>query len=90
MLTSRSPYTVIAAVRGIGVAVITSRSGTTAARLLPQRGALLHAEAVLLVDHDDAEAVERHRLLDQRVGADGEVDRAVGEPSRGCACARRR
>ena len=81
MLTSRSPYTVIAAVRGIGVAVITSRSGHRRAGLLPQGGALLHAEAVLLVDHDDAEAVEGDALLDQRVGADGEVDRAVGEPA---------
>ena len=30
-------------------------------RLVAQRGALLDAEAVLLVDHDDAEAVERRR-----------------------------
>ena len=74
-LTSRSPYTVIAAVRGIGVAVITSTSGTAPPGLLPQRGALLDAEAVLLVDDDHAEAVERHALLDQGVGADDEVDR---------------
>ena len=74
-LTSRSPYTVIAAVRGIGVAVITSTSGTVAAGLLPQRGALLDAEPVLLVDDDDAEAVELDPLLDQRVGADDDVDR---------------
>ena len=74
-LTSRSPYTVIAAVRGIGVAVMTSTSGTAVAGLLAQRGPLLDAEAVLLVDDDHAEAVERHALLDQRVRADDEVDR---------------
>ena len=80
-LTSRSPYTVIAAVRGIGVAVITSTSGTCPSTIfVAQRGALLDAEPVLLVDHDDAEAGEVDLLLDQRVGADGDVDRAVGEP----------
>ena len=42
--------------RGIGVAVITSTSGTTSvpAFALQQR-ALLDAEPVLLVDHGDAE-----------------------------------
>ena len=44
-----------------------------------QRGALLDAEAMLFVDHDDAEAVERHRVLDERVRADRDVDRAIGE-----------
>ena len=44
----------IAAVRGIGVAVITSTSG--ASPLPAQQRALLDAEAVLLVDHRDAEA----------------------------------
>ena len=34
---------------------------------------------MLLVDHDDTEAVEPHALLDQRVRADGDVDRAVGQ-----------
>ena len=62
------------------MAVITSTSGTAFAGLVPQRGALLDAEAVLLVDDDHAQAVERHRLLDQRVGPDDEVDAAVGEP----------
>ena len=54
---SRSPKTVIATVRGIGVAVITSTCGG-AAGLAGQRGALLDAEAVLLVDDDQAEVGE--------------------------------
>ena len=72
------------------MAVITSTSGTAAAGLLPQGGPLLDPEAVLLVDHDHAEAVELDPLLDQRVGADHDVDLAVGEPGRARACARRR
>ena len=47
----------MAAVRGIGVAVITSTSGTgSAAGLVAQRGPLLDAEAVLLVDDHRARA----------------------------------
>jgi hypothetical protein len=38
---------------------------------------LLHAETVLLVDDHDAERLERHRALDQGVGADEHVDRPV-------------
>ena len=77
--------------RGIGVAVITSTSGTASpAPFVAQRGPLLDAEAVLLVDDDHAEAVEVDRLLDERVGADGDVDRAVGEAGEHVACARRR
>ena len=66
---SRSPKTVIATVRGIGVAVITSRCGGCS-RLGPQRVPLLHPEPVLLVDHDQAQVVELHLVLDQRVRAD--------------------
>ena len=65
--------------RGIGVAVITSTSGTAPRRLVAQRRPLLDTEPVLLVDDDRAEAVEVDALLDQRVGADHDVDRAVGE-----------
>ena len=79
-LTSRSPYTVIAAVRGIGVAVITSRSGTppddlsrNAARCsTPNRCCSSTTTAPRLWNVDT--------LLDQRVRADRDVDRAVGEP----------
>jgi hypothetical protein len=71
---SRSPKTVIATVRGIGVAVITSTCGGCAG-LVGQRGSLLDAEAVLLVDHDEAQVGERHLLLEQRVGADHDAGR---------------
>ena len=39
---------------------------------------LLHAEAVLFVDDDQAEVVELHALLDQLVRADDDVELAVG------------
>ena len=49
---------------------------------------LLDAEPVLLVDHDRTEAGEVDLLLDQGMRADGDVDRAVGEPSQNVlACA---
>ena len=49
----------IAAVRGIGVAVMTSTSGSSP--FSAQQVALLDAEPVLLVDHRDAEAVRTRR-----------------------------
>ena len=62
---------------------MTSTSGTAPSGPLlalgPQRRPLLDAEAVLLVDHHDAEAGEPHAFLDERVGADDDVDRAVGQ-----------
>ena len=39
-----------------------------------------HAEAVLLVDHHEAEVLEGDVLLQQAVGADHDVDGARGEP----------
>ena len=39
------------------------------------------AEMLLLVDDDQAEVVELDRLAQQRMGADDDVDRALGEPS---------
>ena len=41
-----------------------------------KRGALCHAEAVLLVRHDRAQPVEGHALLDERVCADHDLRRA--------------
>ena len=61
--------------------------------LVLERDALRHAEAVLLVDHDDAERTEAHALLDERVRADDEVDLAgceVGEDAAPLGRARRR
>ena len=74
----------MAAVRGMGVAVMTSRSGSlpgavVAAALGPEGGPLLHAEAVLLVDDHHPEGAEGHLVGEQGVGADEEVDRAVGQ-----------
>ena len=46
---------------------------------LAERGALAHAEAMLLVDHGDGEAVEAHVGLDQRVRADDQRQLAAGE-----------
>ena len=51
-----------------------------AAGLVPQGGPLLDAEAVLLVDDDRAERGEVDALLDEGVGADGDVDLAGGQP----------
>ncbi len=39
----------------------------------------MHAEAMLLVDHGEAEVAELDALLKQRVRADGDVDLAGGE-----------
>ena len=47
--------------------------------LADQRRPLLDAEAVLLVDHDEAEPVERDALLHQRVGAHHQPRLARGE-----------
>ena len=47
--------------------------------LRAQRRALQHAEPMLLVDDDEPELVERHRLLGERVRADDEMDRAARE-----------
>ena len=79
--TSRSAYAVMASVRGIGVAVITSWCGNRPSDrpFLAQLQALVHAEAVLLVDDRQREALERDVLLEQRVRADGDLDRARRE-----------
>ncbi len=56
---------------------------------LGERGALLDAEAVLLVDDGDGEVGELDLALDQRVRADGDPDVARrDELVRGAALAR--
>ena len=45
-----------------------------------ERKALMHAEAMLLVDDREREVLERHVVLEQRMGADQEIDIAVFEP----------
>ena len=68
--------------RGIGVAVITSRCGGRSA-LCGQHHPLGDPEAVLLVDDREAEPLVGDRLLEDGVGADEDVDRAVGEAHQG-------
>ena len=53
--------------------------------LAAQLVALQHAEAVLLVHHRQAEALEGHLLLDQRVGADRDLRLPRQEPRQGRA-----
>jgi hypothetical protein len=48
--------------------------------LADQRGALLDAEPVLLVDHHQAQTLERRGLLQQGVRADDESGLAGGKP----------
>src|SRR5674476_605 len=48
--------------------------------LLRQRQPLMHAEAMLLVDNGERQIVERDILLEQRVGADQEIDVAERQP----------
>ena len=50
------------------------------ARLVGERGPLLDAEPVLLVDDDQAEVGEGDLLLEQRVGADHDAGLAAGGP----------
>ena len=64
--------------RGIGVAVMTSTCGGDL-RLGAQRVALLDAEAVLLVDDDQAEVGELDGVLEQRVGADDDAGVAADD-----------
>ncbi len=47
--------------------------------LLTQRCTLLNTEAVLLVNHGEPKTAEGHRRLDQRVGADDRMQRAIGK-----------
>ncbi len=47
--------------------------------LLLQPPPLADPEPVLLVDHRQGQAVERHVLLEQRVGADRDLDGARGQ-----------
>ena len=47
--------------------------------LAGERQALVHAEAVLLVDDGERKIAEIHLVLEQRMGADQEIDLARGE-----------
>ncbi len=79
----------------MGVAVMTRVSGSPGGRGLFAGGggvrfaheaeALLHAEAVLLVDDDEAEVGEVDLVFDEGVGADGEVGDAARDAAAGLA-----
>ena len=72
------PVIAISSVRGIGVADMVSTSTDGAQRL--ELLLVLDAEALLLVDDDQAELLEPGRRLQQPVRADDDVGRAVGRP----------
>ena len=55
--------------------------GEALGRLGVQRGALAHAEPLLLVHHGHRQAVEGHGLLDQRVRSHHQRQLAAGQPS---------
>ena len=55
------------------------RTSGVAAPLPFSADPLVQAEPVLLVDDGERQVGERHALLDQRVRADHQVDRAVGD-----------
>ena len=74
---SRTPDSASCSVRGIGVAV--SVSTCTSARSCFSFSLWLDAEMLLLVDDHQAEVLELDRLAEQRMGADDDVDLAVGE-----------
>ena len=47
--------------------------------LFPQCQALMHAEAMLLVDDHQHQVMEGHRLLKHGMGADDEADLAIAD-----------
>ena len=72
---SRTFISDMLSVRGMGVAVRVRQSTERLDLLQPLL--VLDAEALLLVHHEEAEVPELHVLLDQAVGADGDVDLAA-------------
>ena len=64
----------------MGVAVITSRCGVWP--LERSSSALVHAEAVLFVDHGQLQICELDRVFDQRMRADDDFDAAICRPAR--------
>ena len=74
---SRSPASDIWSVRGIGVA--RQREHVDLQAELAQQLLLLDAEALLLVHDQEAEVLRPHVAREQPVGADQDVDLALGE-----------
>ena len=76
-LMSRTPTSAMCSVRGIGVARQRQHVHLGAQLLEPLL--VRHAEALLLVNHQQAQVLEGDVLLQQAVRADDDVDRASGE-----------
>ena len=74
---SRTPESASCKVRGIGVAV--SVRTCTSARSCLSFSLCVDAEMLLLVDDEQAEVPEPDGLAEQRMGADDDVDAAVGD-----------
>ena len=74
---SRRPPIAMCSVRGIGVAVSVSTS--TCVRSSFSRSLWRDAEALLLVDDEQAEVLEAHVARQQPVRADDDVDLALAE-----------
>ena len=79
VLIDRSPYTVRASVRGIGVAVSASVCGSPPRALGLERRALADAESMLLVDDRQPEARELDRLADDGVRPDHDLRHPAGD-----------
>ena len=77
--THRSPNTVIATVRGMGVAVMTRTCGRVSPGPFDARAALLDAEPMLLIDDDETQVGELNLFLQQGVRTDDDP-----RFSRGC------
>ena len=76
--SSRRPLIAICSVRGIGVAV--SVKTWTSARERLQPLLMRNSEMLLLVDDHEPEPLELDAFRQDRVGADDDVDRSVGDP----------
>ena len=85
---SRRPASDICSVRGIGVA--DSAMHVDPQLELAQQLLLLDAEALLLVDDQQPEVLGAHVAREQAVGADEDVDLALGEGLDGLALLARR
>ena len=65
------------------------RMAVVAHALFPQRHALVHAEAMLLIDDDEAESTKADAFLEQCVRADDQRSAAIGDRGKGFAPRRR-
>ena len=81
---SRMPLIAMFSVLGIGGGG--ERKDIDLCPQVPQAFLLAHAESMFLVDDDQSEVRELYPGDEQAVGADGDVDRATGEPLADVLC----